>query len=104
MITAIVQFRLPKQLSRSKAEELFMRSAPRYRQVPGLVRKYYLLSENGTASGGVYLFRSKEDGERLFTDEWRRYIVEKYGGEPSIVYFESPVIVDNAVGEIVKAA
>jgi hypothetical protein len=104
MITVIVRFRLPKPVSRSKAEELFLSSAPRYRQVPGLVRKYYILSEDGTESGGVYLFRSKEDAERLYTDAWKQYIVGKYGGEPSITYFESPVIVDNAAGEVVKAA
>jgi hypothetical protein len=104
MITVIVQFRLPKPVSRIKAEELFLSSAPRYRQVPGLVRKYYLLSEDGTASGGVYLFRTRHDAERLYTDEWKKYIVEKYGGEPSITYFESPVIVDNTIGEIIKAA
>ena len=104
MITVIVQFRLPKPVTRSKALELFLASAPKYRQVEGLVRKYYLLSEDGTVSGGVYLFRSRRDAERLYTDEWKKYIVGKYGGEPAITYFESPVIVDNTVGEIIEAA
>ena len=104
MITVIVQFRLPKPLSREKAKELFLSSAPKYRQVPGLVRKYYLLSEDGTASGGVYLFKTRADAERLYTDEWKKYIVGKYGGEPSITYYESPVIVDNSLGEVLKAA
>jgi hypothetical protein len=81
-----------------------MSSAPKYRQVHGLQRKYYLLSEDGTMAGGVYLFQSRRDAERLYTDEWKKYIVGKYGGEPSITYYESPVIVDNAVGEIIKAA
>ena len=55
-------------------------------------------------SGGGYRGRSRRDAERLYTDEWKKYIVGKYGGEPAITYFESPVIVDNTVGEIIKAA
>ena len=102
MITAIVQFRLPAPLSRDRAKKLFLDSAPKYREVKGLIRKYYLLSTDGTMSVGVYLFKSREDAEHLYTDEWKKYIVNKYGGEPSITYFESPVIVDNLVGEIIE--
>jgi hypothetical protein len=29
------------------------------------------------------------------------FIKEKYGGEPSIVYFHSPVIVDNLSSQII---
>jgi CTP synthase (UTP-ammonia lyase) len=47
MITAIVHFDLPEPLAREKAQTLFLDSAPRYRQVQGLIRKYYLLSEDG---------------------------------------------------------
>jgi hypothetical protein len=104
MVTVIVQFKLPKPVSRNRAKELFLNSAPRYRQTEGLIRKYYLLSEDGTVSGGVYLFKTRQDAERLYNDAWKRYIIEKYGGEPSISYFDSPVIVDNSIGEIIKAA
>jgi hypothetical protein len=52
MITVIVQFVLPKPVTRDKAQELFLSSAPKYRQVQGLIRKYYLLSEDGATSGG----------------------------------------------------
>lgn len=82
---------------------MFLDSAPQYRQVNGLIRKYYLLAQDGSTSGGAYLFRSWEDAERLFNDDWKKYIVTKYGGEASIAYFDTPVIVDNQTGEIVDA-
>jgi hypothetical protein len=103
MITALVQFKLPEPVSRDKAQEIFLGTAPKYREVQGLVRKYYLLSEDGGTAGGVYLWKSRADAERLYTDEWKRFIAEKYGTEPSVNYFHSPVIVDNLVGEILKA-
>ena len=102
MVTAFVQFKLPLATSREQAKEVFMSTAPKYQQAPGLIRKYYLLSEDGRTAGGVYLWRSREDAESLYTEEWRNFIKEKYGGEPSIVYFHSPVVVDNLLKEIIK--
>ena len=102
MISAIVQFRLPQPIDREKGREIFLSTAPKYREVPGLLRKYYLLSLDGQTAGGVYLWKSREQAEQLYTAEWRKFIQEKYGSEPSVTYYESPVIVDNLVGEISK--
>jgi hypothetical protein len=79
-----------------------MSTAPKYQEASGLIRKYYLLSEDGGTVGGVYLWKSKEDAERLYTKEWTNFIEQKYGGEPSISYFHSPVVVDNLTKEIIK--
>lgn len=102
MITAVVQFKLPQPVTRDKAREMFLSTAPKYRDVHGLVRKYYILSEDGGTAGGIYLWRSRADAERLYTDAWKKFIVEKYGAQPSVQYFSSPVIVDNLTGEISK--
>jgi hypothetical protein len=48
MITAIVRFRLPEGTTRDDAKAMFEKSAPNYRGVPGLVRKYYLFSSGST--------------------------------------------------------
>lgn len=102
MITAIVQFKLPKAVSRDKAQELFLGTAPKYRDATGLVRKYYLLSEDGVTAGGAYLWKSREDAERMYTADWRLHISKTYGVDPEVQYFETPVVVDNAIGEIEK--
>jgi len=102
MITAIVQFRVPSPLTRAKAQEVFSGTAPNYQKARGLIRKYYLLSEDGGTAGGVYLWDSKEDAETLYTQDWKTFVREKYGAEPSITYFHTPVIVDNLTREIVK--
>jgi hypothetical protein len=102
MITAVVQFKVPAPLTREEAKGVFMTTAPRYQEAPGLIRKYYLLSEDGGTVGGVYLWKSKEDAERLYTEQWKSFIKEKYGGEPAIVYFHSPVIVDNLTKQILE--
>ncbi len=101
MITALVQFKLPQPITLDRAREIFSGTAPKYREIAGLIRKYYVLSQDGGTAGGVYLWKSREDAERLYTDEWKAFIRDKYGAEPSVTYFESPVVVDNAVGAII---
>jgi len=100
MITTLTQFKLPQPVTREKAREIFSSTAPKYREVQGLIRKCYLLSDDGGTAGGVYLWRSRNDAEKLYTDDWKRFVTEKYGTEPSVQYFDTPVIVDNLVGEI----
>lgn len=102
MITALVQFKLPQQITREKAQEIFLGSAAKYRGTPGLLRKYYVLSQDGGTAGGVYLWKSQNDAEALYTKEWERYVSDRYGAPPSVTYFESPVVVDNLTNEIVS--
>ncbi len=102
MITTITTFRLPKALTRDEAKRLFLSTAPKYRDVVGLVRKAYVLSEDGLTAGGVYLWKSRADAEAMYTRAWRDFVREKYGSDPSILYFESPVVVDNVSQEIVS--
>jgi len=102
MITALVQIKLPEPMTVDKAQAVFAETAPKYREVKGLIRKYYLLSEDGKTAGGVYLWESRADAEQLYTDDWKAFILQKYGTEPSVTFFASPVIVDNLVGQIIQ--
>ena len=105
MITAIVQFQLPKPVSLEEAARMFESTAPKYQNLPGLVRKYYLRSEDGRTAGGVYLGESKAAAEKVYSGEWRERVAKLYGNAPQVSYFDTPVIVDNAAGgAITKAA
>jgi hypothetical protein len=102
MIVAFVQF--PKgEATADEMRERYQSTAPKYQKIVGLIRKYYLLSENGQMGGGVYLFESKEAAEKLYTAEWRQYVKELYGAEPAIQYFECPVVVDNPTEKILTS-
>jgi hypothetical protein len=104
MITAVVQFALPSPVSLAEATKLFESSAPKYQNLKGLVRKYYLRSEDGRTAGGVYLWESRAAAEAVYNDEWRERIAKLYGGKPTIMWFDTPVVVENASGAITKAA
>ena len=104
MITAIVRFRLPQSVKLADAKKMFEGSAPKYVGLSGLVRKYYLFDEASHTGGGVYLWESREAAEKVYNDEWKKMITERYGAAPEINYFESPVIVDNALPGKAEAA
>jgi hypothetical protein len=104
MITAIVRFKLPATVSSDEASRLFQGSAPKYQGLEGLVRKYYLFDQKSHTGGGVYLWESREAADAVYTPEWRRMIADRYGAEPDITYFETPVIVDNESEEVLIAA
>ena len=104
MITAIVNFKLPDGITEDNAAKLFQETAPRYQGMAGLVRKYYLHDPETGIGGGCYLFEDRAAAEAIFNDEWRALLKEKYGASPDVRYFQTPVIVDNASGNIDLAA
>ena len=99
MIVALVQFPTGNR-GFQEMKKRYHSSAPKYQNIAGLIRKYFLLSEDGKNAAGVYLFESREEAEKLYTPEWREYIKSSYGAEPVIEYFDFPVVVDNLSGEI----
>ena len=101
MITAVVQFKLNEGTSLEDATAIFQSTAPRYRGMSGLVRKYYLFDPENGKGGGCYLFENRAAAEKVFDASWRALIRDKYGAEPIIQYFETPVVVDNVSGEII---
>ena len=105
MITTIVQFQLPSPITLAEATRRFESSAPKYQNIPGLIRKYYIRSEDGRVAGGIYLWETRAAAERVYSGEWRERVATLYGAKPVIAWFDSPVVVDNlAGGAITKAA
>ena len=102
MITTITAFTLSKPITREEARRIFLSTAPTYRGVKGLFRKTYVLSQDGLTVGGIYLWNSRADAEATFTDSWRAFVRGKYGTDPTVTYFESPVVVDNVTQEILS--
>lgn len=100
MITTLTTFKLKNPVTREEARAIFLSTAPKYQGVPGLLRKVYLLSQDGTTVGGAYLWNSQAEAEAMYTEAWRAFVREKYGTEPTVVYFDSPVVVDNLSNQV----
>jgi hypothetical protein len=100
MIQAVVQFDLPPDVDRQKALETFERIAPLYQVMEGLIQKYFCFSEEGKGAG-IYLWETREAAEKVYNEgPWRERIIELYGVDPNIQFYEMLLTVDNATGEI----
>src|SRR5678815_4256843 len=95
LITVITRFQLPAGLTADQIRAAFDEAAPRFRNVPGLVRKQFLRSKDCGTAGGVYVW-SDEDAARAFMSERVAPMIrEKFRVEPTSEFFDSPVIVEN---------
>lgn len=95
MIVAIVSFKLAQRKSLDEMKQVFQSTAPKYLNLPGLLRKNYFLTEDGLRAGGIYVWESKAIAEKFYSAEWRNFVASKYGAPPEILYVDSPVMVDN---------
>lgn len=104
MIVTVVRIPNRTRVGREQHSRLARKSAPWYQKVPGLIRKYYLLSPQEDVAGGVYFWESREAAEECFASGWREKLIGTYGAEPEVAFFECPVTVDNALKKIETAA
>jgi hypothetical protein len=104
MTIVVTRFALPAPLTSSEARAIFLSTAPLYRGLSGLLRKHYLLSDDGLTAGAVYVWESRAEAEKLYSSEWRQFVTEKYSSEPSVLFFDNLVTVDNVIDTPMTAA
>lgn len=101
MITALVTFTpMTNRADMSPMEklELYESTAPKYQDIPGLIRKYFM--GNGERAGGWYEWETRAQANAYFTPEWRKFIMETYGTDLTVEFFDCPCVVDNSTGTI----
>ena len=95
MITVITRFAVPANLNASQMRAAFTQAAPAFHNVPGLLRKQFLLSADGRTAGGVYLWQEEEAARSFMLLRVAPMIREKFQVEPAIEFYHSPVLVEN---------
>jgi heme-degrading monooxygenase HmoA len=84
MIIRLVKFK--SGLSDAEVLKLYNQRAPRYRELPGLLQKYYIKDKQTGEHGAVYLWDSMQSMEEFQNSELSRSIPGAYRiiGEPRI--------------------
>src|SRR5215470_9670771 len=90
MIVAIVTFQMPKATTAEEMSAPFQAAAPMYQGIAGLLTKYFYVSEDGRRAGGIYVWASRADADRLYKGEWRAFVEKKFGSSPTIDFLNSP--------------
>ena len=95
LITVVTRFQLPAGLTAEQIRTAYETVAPKFRGVPGLVRKQFLHSKDCKIAGGVYLWNDERAARAFMKKRVAPMIREKFHVDPTIEFLDSPVIVEN---------
>ena len=95
MIIAHVRFPVPA-IDRAEFEQKLQASVVKYEKLDGLIRKYYIMTEDGKTAGGIYLWESKAKAEAWYNADWHKNMTAAWGQPPMLEYLDCPIVVDSA--------
>lgn len=94
----LVTLPIPQGLSRAALIGEFRKAVPIYAAVPGLARKYFILTPHGLF-GGVYLWQSKQAADAFYSPEWYARARAAYKADPRVERFAVPVALKTDAGD-----
>ena len=71
-------------------------------QTRDLLRKHYLLSDDGRECGGLYVWPTREAAEAAHDAAWRAGVEQRTGAPPTIRYFQLQMLLDNEAGTVTE--
>jgi hypothetical protein len=92
-VVTVVIAKVPPGVPRAKLNEGIAASVPTYQKIPGLLAKFFTVNDD--TYGGAYLWKDRAAAEAWFTPELVARIKARSGVEPQIIYYDSPVQIDN---------
>jgi len=103
VITEYVLFPLPEGITRDKVVQGMREVSPKWRANGELIRKTFVYDAEAGMAGAFYLWKNRAAAEAAHDEAWREGVRRRYGGEPEIRYFDTPIVVDNVLGETIEA-
>jgi hypothetical protein len=102
MISELVWFDLPPGMSRDEVVRGMREVAPAWRRNPDLIRKTFLYDAANGRTGALYLWKHRAAAEAAHGAAWRQRILDTYGSVPTLQYFDTPLVVDNALDATIE--
>ncbi len=90
-VATLVEINIPAGVGREALIAEFNKAVPTYQKVPGLLRKQFILSDQGTF-GGVYIWRDQASAASWFNTEWQANVQKKYGSPARMEWFDTPIL------------
>jgi hypothetical protein len=102
MIVELVMFRATSGADWDAILAEARATIPRWHANAQLVRKHYLLSEDGAECAGLYIWPSREAAEAAHDAPWRAAVAQRTGSAPAIRYFNLQMLLDNEAGTVTE--
>lgn len=89
----ITRFPLPEGISLEALKKDFEAVSPRFAQVPGLLQKTFVVSEDLRHAGGVYVWESLEQARSFSESTLKEMIRKRFAVRCEVEYFHAPLTV-----------
>jgi hypothetical protein len=97
-VSTVVTISAPAGVSREQIIEGFRAAVPVYQKVPGLMRKYFIMTQDGKF-GGIYLWANKAAAEQFYNETWKERVSKTYGAAANIEWFDAPILTPSMLAE-----
>jgi hypothetical protein len=104
MHTVMWTFEVPEGSTKADLVSTIKATAHTYQGIPGLIRKYYGISEDARSIVGIYLWESKAAADALYTADWVAMVTKRWGSPPARQDWSTPMVVESAERRLVEAA
>ena len=102
MIVELVTFKAPPDSDWDDILRDARAVIPRWRANPDLLRKHFLLSDDGQECAGLYVWPTREAAEAAHDAAWRAGVEKRTGVPPTIRYFHLQMLLDNEAGTVTE--
>lgn len=93
-VAVVVSIATPAGVTDAYLKGEFDKAAPRYQQIPGLIRKYFTIEPK--RFGGIYYWSTKAAAQAWFSDAWVARAKATYGADPVVTYYEVPLAIEGS--------
>ena len=82
---------MPPGIGRDRIAQGFAAAASTLQKLPGLLRKYFILTADGKF-GGIYLWKDEASAKAWFTPAWQERVLKEHGQPASVEWFDTPIL------------
>jgi hypothetical protein len=95
MIVELVVFKAPEGATWQSILADARTTVARWSANPDLVRKHYLVSDDGRMCAGLYIWPSRDAARQAHDADWIAGVERRTGAPPTITYFDLMMVLDN---------
>jgi heme-degrading monooxygenase HmoA len=97
-VATYVSLPVPPGIDRARLLAEFNAAVPTYQKVPGLLRKYFTVGDDGRF-GGIYLWVTAASAEAWFSPAWHERVRKTYGTDAVIEWFDAPIVLPTTLAQ-----
>lgn len=90
-VSTLVTIRTPAGIGKPQLVQEFQAAIPTYRAVPGLLRKHFIITDDGRF-GGIYLWKDQAAAEEWFNAAWKERVRATYGTDATLEWFDTAIL------------